>query len=256
MENWALILGASSGIGAECAKEFAKKGFNIYGIYLRKPKVHIDRLTKEIEVFNVKAIYKKANAANPENRKKIIEEISSMKNIRIKVFIHSLAFGALKPFVSKKPSNQLNQKNIEMTINVMCNSLIYWAQDLFHEKLFYPGSQIISMTSAGSQKQWQSYGAVSMAKAALESATRQLAFELAYSKVACNCIQAGVTLTPALKKIPGYQTMINHAKLNNPHNRLTLTTDVSKVAVKIGSSDSYWMTGNTIKVDGGESLTG
>tara|TARA_B100000965_G_scaffold142558_1_gene118729 strand:- start:261 stop:1031 length:771 start_codon:yes stop_codon:yes gene_type:complete len=256
MENWALILGASSGIGAECAKEFAKKGLNVYGIYLRKPKAHIDKLTREIEAFNVRAIYKKANAANPENRKKIIEEISNMKNIRIKVFIHSLAFGALKPFINKKTSNQLNQKNIEMTINVMCNSLIYWTQDLFHEKLFYPGSQIISMTSAGSQKQWQSYGAVSMAKAALESATRQLAFELACSKIACNCIQAGVTLTPALKKIPGYQTMVNNAKLNNPHNRLTLTTDVSKVAVQIGSSDSYWMTGNTIKVDGGESLTG
>jgi len=256
MKNWALILGASSGIGADCAKAFAKKGFNIYGVYLRKPKAHIDKLSKEIESFNVKVIYKKANAANPESRKKILEELSNKKNIKIKVFVHSLAFGALKPFIHKKNQDQLNQKNIEMTMDVMCNSLIYWSQDLFHKKLFCPGSQIISMTSVGSQKQWQSYGAVSMAKAALESATRQLAFELAPSKIGCNCIQAGVTLTPALKKIPGYKTMINNAKLNNPHNRLTLTTDISKITVKIGLSNSYWMTGNTIKVDGGESLTG
>ena len=254
MKNWALILGASSGIGAECAKEFAKKGFNIYGIYLRKPKAHIEKLSKEIESFNVNAIFKKANAANPESRKKIIEELSIEKNIKIKVFIHSLAFGALKPFIDKK--DQLNQKHIEMTMDVMCNSLIYWSQDLFHKKLFYSSSQILSMTSAGSQKQWDSYGAVSMAKAALESATRQLAFELAPSKIACNCIQAGVTLTPALKKIPGYKKMINSAKLNNPHHRLTLTADISKVAVQIGLSESYWMTGNTIRVDGGESLTG
>ena len=36
MKNWALILGASSGIGASCARELAKNGINIYGIYLRK----------------------------------------------------------------------------------------------------------------------------------------------------------------------------------------------------------------------------
>ena len=36
MKDWALILGASSGIGAECAKRLAKRGINIYGVYLRK----------------------------------------------------------------------------------------------------------------------------------------------------------------------------------------------------------------------------
>ena len=36
MNDWAIILGASSGIGFECAKALASKGMNIYGIYLRK----------------------------------------------------------------------------------------------------------------------------------------------------------------------------------------------------------------------------
>ena len=36
MKDWAVILGASSGIGAECALRLAKKGVNIYGVYLRK----------------------------------------------------------------------------------------------------------------------------------------------------------------------------------------------------------------------------
>ena len=112
------------------------------------------------------------------------------------------------------------------------------------------------MTSAGSKQQWPSYGAVSMAKAALESAARQLALELAPYNVACNTIQAGITITPALEKIPGYEQMVNNAKSNNPHHRLTLTSDISTITTMIGISNSYWMTGNTIKVDGGESLTG
>jgi len=253
MNNWVLILGASSGIGAQCAKEFAKKGLNVCGIYLRKPKNHINTLTKEIESYNVKVIFKKANAANPESRNQIINELKKQK-INIKTMIHSLAFGSLKPFIDD--NNQINQKNIEMTQDVMSNSLIYWVQDLFHNKLFDSGTQIIAMTSAGNTKQWNSYGAVSMAKSSLESAARQLAFELAPHQIACNCIQAGVTLTPALEKIPGCEQMITNAKSNNPHNRLTLTTDISKVATMIGLSNNYWMTGNTIKVDGGESLTG
>ena len=111
------------------------------------------------------------------------------------------------------------------------------------------------MTSAGGQKQWSSYGAVSMAKAALESATRQLAFELAPHKIACNAIQAGVTMTPALEKIPGYKNMIKRAQHSNPHKRITTTKDIANAVVLLGLSEDYWLTGNTIKIDGGESLT-
>ena len=53
MKQWALILGASSGIGAACAKKLAKAGFSIYGIYLRKPASVIDELTEYIKSQNV-----------------------------------------------------------------------------------------------------------------------------------------------------------------------------------------------------------
>ena len=87
-----------------------------------------------------------------------------------------------------------------MTTDVMSHSLIYWAQDLFNNNLFNKHSQIIAMTSAGN-KQWKNYGAVFLAKSSLESAIRQLALELAPHQIACNSIEAGVTLTAALEKI-------------------------------------------------------
>ena len=61
MKNWAIILGASSGIGAECATRLAKRGINIYGLYLRKKKSEIDKLIKELSHYGVKVILKKAN---------------------------------------------------------------------------------------------------------------------------------------------------------------------------------------------------
>ena len=61
MNDWAVILGASSGIGAECAQTLAKKGINIYGIYLRKKNSEIEKLTNNLKKYNVQIIYKKAN---------------------------------------------------------------------------------------------------------------------------------------------------------------------------------------------------
>ena len=152
-------------------------------------------------------------------------------------------------------NNQLKQKQIEMTTDVMSHSLIYWTQDLFNNRLLSENSQIISMTSAGGNKQWKNYGAVSLAKSSLESATRQLALELAPYKIACNSIEAGVTLTAALEKIPGFQSMVDGALKVNPHKRLTLPKDIANTVVMLCLHNTSWITGNTIKVDGGESLT-
>ena len=256
MSNWALILGASSGIGASCAKELAKKGVNIYGIYLRKKTNVIDELTSELKSYGVEVIYKKMSATNEDKRIDAINELKNIDNINIKIFVHSLAFGTLKPMIADDSADMLNQKNIEMTLDVMANSIVYWTQDLFKNNLLTSGSQIFAMTSAGSHVQWKSYGAVSMAKAALESAVRQLAVELAPYKIAANSIQAGVTDTEALRKIPGSEKMIDDAINSNPNQRLTLPEDIGKAVVNIGLSDENWMTGNTIRVDGGEDIFG
>ena len=95
-----------------------------------------------------------------------------------------------------------------------------------------------------------------MSKAALESACRQLAVELAEDNIAVNTIQAGVTDTPALRKIPGNEEMIERTLAINPSKRLTMPDDVAQVVSLIGLSSSTWMTGNVIRVDGGEDIVG
>jgi len=134
--------------------------------------------------------------------------------------------------------------------------LVYWVQDLYKSNLLVKGAQIFSMTSSGGRRQWPSYGAVSMAKAALESASRQLAIELADDGIAVNAIQAGITDTPALRKIPGNEEMIQYAIDCNPSGRLTTPEDIASYVALISESNDSWMTGNVIRIDGGEDITG
>jgi NAD(P)-dependent dehydrogenase (short-subunit alcohol dehydrogenase family) len=112
------------------------------------------------------------------------------------------------------------------------------------------------MTSAGDHVVWKSYGAVSAAKAALESHIRQLAVELAPLGITANAIKAGVTDTPALRKIPGNAAITGAAQARNPSGRLTTPQDVARCLVALAAEGTEWMTGNVINVDGGEDVAG
>ena len=69
----------------------------------------------------------------------------------------------------------------------------------------------------------------------MESHVRQLAMEFARrgDGIAVNSIRAGVTDTPALRKIPENQRMIDITLARNPHGRMTTTQDVAEAIVRL-----------------------
>ena len=257
--EWALILGASSGFGEAAALELASLGLNIFGVHLdRKTTLqNVDRIVNEIRALGRQAAFFNANAADPDKRHEILETVRSKdqesgKPVFVRVLLHSLAFGTLKPFIADSQAEAVSKSQIDMTLDVMANSLVYWSQDLVARKLMGRGSRIFSMTSAGSARVWRTYGAVSAAKSALESHTRQLALELAPQGITVNSIMAGVTDTPALRKIPGSDEMITLAKRKNPSGRLTSPKDVAEALGLLSHPKAQWITGNVVCVDGGE----
>jgi enoyl-[acyl-carrier-protein] reductase (NADH) len=74
--------------------------------------------------------------------------------------------------------------------------------------------------------------------------------------ITVNAVRAGVTDTPALRKIPGHEKMIEGAAERNPFHRLTTCTDVAAGIVVLSQLGTHWMTGNVIGVDGGEDIVG
>jgi NAD(P)-dependent dehydrogenase (short-subunit alcohol dehydrogenase family) len=259
-KGWALILGASSGFGGATALELARNGFDIFGVHLdlRSTIANAQSVTKAIEAEGRRAVYFNVNAADAEKRAQVVEAIAQTTaedGSFVRVLLHSLAFGALMPVIAENPKEALSQRQMEMTLDVMGNSLIYWAQDLAARGLLRRGSRIYAMTSSGATRVIRSYGAVSAAKAALEAHIRQLAYEMAPLGVTANAIRAGVTDTPALRRIPEGLALLEIAKTRNPSGRATQPEDIAKAIAALADERLYWMTGNVIGVDGGEEIT-
>jgi len=254
-----VILGASSGFGEAAALEFARVGYDIVGVHLdrRAGLARVEELKQQVEALGVQADFRNMNAASPEKRDELLDELSAGRQPgSVRVLLHSLAFGTLRPLVAQDPSESMSQDQMDMTLNVMAHSLVYWTQGLVARGLMGDGGRVFAMTSSGGDRVIPSYGGVSAAKAALESHCRQLALELAPHRITANAIRAGVTDTPALRKIPGAEYMIEEAKRQNPYGRLTTPEDVARCLVALCDRGTDWMTGNTLRVDGGEDFVG
>ncbi len=258
-QRWALILGASSGFGGATAVELARSGFDIFGVHLdrRVTMPDVERVQKAVRDHGRQAHFFNVNAADPEKRRAVLEGMRAhLTDGGVDVLLHSLAFGTLRAYVADSAAETVAEKQMDMTLDVMAHSLVYWVQDLVSHGLLRTGGKVFAMTSAGSTRVWPTYGPVSAAKAALESHIRQLAYELAPRGITVNGIRAGVTDTPALRKIPGSDALKEGARRRNPSGRLTVPEDVAKAIAALSDPRTYWITGNVIGVDGGEDIVG
>ena len=255
--EWALILGGSSGLGLATAKKLAKHGMNICIIH-RNSRAQLEEIEREfnhIKKENVAFLSYNIDAINSDKR---TETIATLKEKladvgKIKVLIHSIAKGNLKPMISDD-SSILQNDDFQITINAMAISLYDWFKAVFNANLFAKDARIISFTSEGNNKPWQNYAAVSAAKVTLEAITRNIALEFAKFGVRANCIQAGVTNTDSLNRIPNSEEIKKHTLQRNPFGRLTTPEDIANVVYLLTKEEASWINGTIIKVDGGESL--
>jgi len=256
--HYALILGASSGFGRAAALAMAQEGLHIIGVHLDRAAgmQQVEELKSELSALGVRHLFFNVNAADPDRRAEVMDgiraEFDAHPGSTVRLMLHSLAFGTLKPFLAENPADAISQKNLEMTMDVMANSIIYYTQDLVRRGLMDRGGRIVGLTSAGATRVLPMYGAVSAAKAAMESYCRQLGLELAPHGITANTIRAGVTATPALSKIPGNDVIINNALMRNPYHRLTTPEDVANVLRLLVQDNAYWINGEVLGVDGGE----
>ena len=112
-ERWALILGASSGMGEATALALAAAGYRICGIHLdfRAALAHVEEVKARIADAGSEALYINMNAADDEKRAGALAALGERfdraraegRHPYVRVVMHSLAFGSLVPFLAEDP---------------------------------------------------------------------------------------------------------------------------------------------------------
>lgn len=252
--NWAIILGGSSGFGFAAAAKLARHGMNVAVLY--REIATADKAVKQqfAEIAGANAVNilpHNINALDEATRRSFITDFTGDKKHKVKLLLHSIARGNLKPLTGDGAAS-LSVEDIQLTTYAMATSILDWARDLLSADAFCKDARVIGLTSEGSHKYWEGYAAVSVAKSTLESLNTYMAVELAKFGLKTNLIQAGVTATPSLKRIPGSERLIAGATQRNPFGRLTKPDDVANVIYLLCTPEAAWINGSIIHVDGGE----
>ncbi len=250
--QWAIILGGSSGLGLASAIKLASQGMNICIVH-RDRKSSLAAFEEEVikmKTFGVAVKTFNKDALNEDVRNEIIKQFP--KN-SVKLLLHSIAKGSLKS-MDAVMSEKLSKQDLEITIHAMAISWYEWVQTLIENGIFTKKARSIAFTSEGNSRVWPGYAAVSAAKSVLESLMRNMAIELAPLNITTNCIQAGTTETPSFLVIPDSDKLAEMAKLRNPFSRLTSPDDVASAVYLLCKNEADWINGTILKVDGGESL--
>ena len=118
------------------------------------------------------------------------------------------------------------------------------------------GGSIVAMSYLGSVKVVPHYNVMGVAKAALESSTRYLAYDLVAHKIRVNCISAGPVQTLAARGIAGFSSMMKHYEEHAPLKRSCETSELGATGVFLASDGAASITGQVLYVDGGYEIMG
>ncbi|WP_118973308.1 SDR family oxidoreductase [Taibaiella koreensis] len=249
-----LILGGSSGLGLAAAEKLAAQGMGICIVH-RNTRSEMRTVTpafERIQSHEVPFMSFNMDVMDAPKREAVLAALQPYRG-RFRCILHSIAKGSLKTMDSAALP-PLSTEDLKLTLDYMAFSLYDWVMAFRDAGLLAADARVLAFTSEGSHKAWKHYAAVATAKAALEALIRNMALELAPYGIRANCIQAGITPTASMKRIPGSDTLEAATPGRNPFGRMTRPGDVADVVYLLCKDEAAWINGSIIPVDGGEHI--
>ena len=171
----------------------------------------------------------------------------------IDFLVHSLAF-ANRDYLAVGKFLTTPRDVFKQALDISAYSLVAMARAA--APLMSNGGSILAMTYLGSEKAVPGYNVMGVAKAALESSMRYLAFELGEKKIRVNTISAGPVRTLSAMAVSGIDEMFEHTQRKAPLKRNIDPDEVGKTAVYLLCDLSSGVTGENIYVDSGFNTVG
>lgn len=165
----------------------------------------------------------------------------------IDTVVHSIAF-ANKEDLSQ-PFVKTSREGFRMAHDISAYSLVAVANAL--TPLMTRGGSIMTLSYLGAVRVLPNYNVMGVAKAALESSVRYLAYDLGASNIRVNAISAGAIKTASARGIKDFMKMLEAVEGKAPLRRNTDPAEVADTAVFLASDLGRGVTGNVLYVDAG-----
>lgn len=242
-----LITGSGRGIGRSTALAMAMAGADV-AVHYRRDEAAAHETAEEIRQMGRDCLVLRAEMESQEEIEQMFQEIRQRWG-RLDVFVANAAASAFKSIA------ELKDYHLERTYKMVLHSLVICVQQAVPLMTGSYG-RIIAMSSMGSDFTLPRYAVLGSAKAALESLVRYIAAEYGSQNITCNALNPGVVDTDSARYYGGnhYEAYRKDVIRHTPLRRLANPRDVADAAVFLASDASRFITGQTIRIDGGLTL--
>ncbi|MFZ1042883.1 MAG: enoyl-ACP reductase [Anaerolineales bacterium] len=182
----------------------------------------------------------------------LVAEKAAQHFAKIDVLVHSIAFAGRDEL--SRPFYQTSREGFKNALDISVYSLVALTNAFL--PILNPNASVMCLTYYGSVKVAPHYNVMGVAKAALESSTRYLAYDLGPQKIRVNAISAGPIRTLAAAGVGGFRDMYKHFADMSPMRENINIEDVGNAAVFLASDLSKRITGEVLYVDGGFNTVG
>ena len=231
---WAIARRLAEG-GAQCAFTFQgeriEKGVRELAASVSSP------LVTELDVRDDGAVAR------------VFDEVGAAFGGRLDILVHSVAFAAAEDLEGRFTDTPRDR--FWMAVDVSAYSLVATARAAEPLMEAAGGGSIVTMTYLGGERAVPHYNVMGVAKSALDSSVKYLAWDLGQKNVRVNAISAGPVRTLAARSIAGFPTMEAIVEERAPLHRHVDADDVGAAGAYLLSDDARNVTGTTLYVDSG-----
>ena len=168
--------------------------------------------------------------------------------------VHGAAFAPREELSA--PFVQTSREGFRLSLDISAYSLVALARGALPLMERRGGGSIVTLTYLGSERVFQNYNVMGVAKAALEACVRYLAADLGPKGIRVNAISAGPIKTLAASGISGFSTILQHYRDRAPLRRTVETAEVADAAMFLLGPAGRAVTAEVLMVDGGYHATG
>ena len=166
--------------------------------------------------------------------------------------VHGAAFAPREELAA--PFVQTSRDGFRMSLDISAYSLIALARGAMPLMERRGGGSIVTLTYLGSERVFQNYNVMGVAKAALEASVRYLAADYGPQRIRVNAISAGPVRTLAGAGIADARLMFNFQQRHAPLRRAVSLNEIGGSALYLLSDLSGGVTGEIHYVDAGYNI--